>query len=1570
MAAASHISFWRNALSVLLSLSFAFPPALILQWPHGAQRYAVPASSPPSSRPSSPSSSSHLSKHRPRKTHVDFFQRATGKVGNFSVAFNDCTTPIAGLPITVTRTYDTRAASVSGDFGYGWRLAIADVRLSKTTNLGKNWFEQADFTGFLGSFSLIEAKAHIVTITFPDDKVYKFQGQLTPNSQLAGPITAGKYTFVPLAPTLGSLTLVGDNDILVNGIPDEQNPLVPCTLNDFGSGIPFNPTTFQLTMLDGTIYVIDQFQGLKSITDTNGNTVTVTPNGLISSTGKSIVFQRDAQSRITSVEDCTGNKMYYDYDSSGNLIKFTDRTGDITQFTFDNTHKLLSLIDPKGVTRSTNGYDNNGRLTSLTDAFGKSITYTHDIPGRSETITNRLGNSTNFIYDDDGNVIRKTDAAGGVISYSYDARDNLLSVTDAVGGVTSYSYDSFDNVTSVTAPFFQGGNPADFTTRFTYNNQQLRTSTTAPTGAVINEGYDASGTLTSATDENGNPIMARTYGSSGNLVTETDAMGTIAYDSDTSGFVSKLTSPVGRVTQFVNDASGNTQSMTTDGITTTFTLDGEGRKTSTDNGNGITASFSYDTKGTYKDINGPTLGHMQRAFDSMGQLQTYTAPNGGAESYGYDDDGQLNTLTEPNGRITQYDRDPVGRIKKITRPLINAVTQFEYDLAGRITKQTDAEGGITAFTYQPCPCGCGNTVHTMTNPRNFTWTSEGTTTQITLTDPLNRVSTIKKTGHGIPYEFDNPDGTKKVLTYLLTSALQEAQKFPLSVTDEGNHVRSFTYDNFLRLNSATDLSGSVFQYTYSMDGIQSVKDPLGATIFQYTYDSLRNRKTLTTGDNATTTILYGPNNRPSTVTLPSGTTVSLTYDNSQRVLSRTTNTGESAGFTYNVADQIATTQDATGTTSYLYDVDGRLAEIDYPTGASIRYTYDRVGRVLQIVTKALTTSQENVVSYGYDPAGNLTSIVDPLNGTTTFTYDEVNRCVQRVLPNGVKTVYGYNQRDQITSITHTDGNGVVLASANYTRQGIGEPSRIDREDGSYVLLNYDTALRITSESYYSAANLQQRQINYTYDLSGNRTTRTDSGNLTTYSYNPGYLLASGTGQTNESYTYDPNGNTTGISRSGYNLNLQHDSRGEVTSVQNQGTGIGVQYTYDSTGRRVKAATAGTVRQFLVGPANSGELESPHLITDGQGNVLAGYVYAGRMPIMKYSAAGPIYYLEDAVGSVLAATSPAGAKVGSRDYDSFGNVRNTTGVLADPANLAGGDFAFQGMWLESGTGIYHVRARDYDSATGRFLSGDPAEPDIRRPETLHRYIFANSNPQLFADPTGRFNLIEINVTSAIDSTLNTIKSYVGQKAKEEVRKFVGQVFADALGNLAQGFFPANILSKVTGAFKDGDAAPSVGNLFGQLAASVICGVIDIPNGFWVVPELTTSGDVVRNGLNCGSLGSDVGLTAEGNTRPDFIFTKSGRPPKNADGSHNSAWVIGDFKLSGNTLVKSYIDPGNQRDQWDSIVHYSVNHAMRASLFISVWPVKQENAGKISDLLVDTGIKEGAVVLLLSILDQPK
>jgi hypothetical protein len=51
------------------------------------------------------------------------------KLGRETLSVTDLTIPVAGVPLTITRSYDSLEAGKSFDFGFGWRLTFGDAKL-------------------------------------------------------------------------------------------------------------------------------------------------------------------------------------------------------------------------------------------------------------------------------------------------------------------------------------------------------------------------------------------------------------------------------------------------------------------------------------------------------------------------------------------------------------------------------------------------------------------------------------------------------------------------------------------------------------------------------------------------------------------------------------------------------------------------------------------------------------------------------------------------------------------------------------------------------------------------------------------------------------------------------------------------------------------------------------------------------------------------------------------------------------------------------------------------------------------------------------------------------------------------------------------------------------------------------------------------------------------------------------------------------------------------------------------------------------------------------------------------
>jgi RHS repeat-associated protein len=113
---------------------------------------------------------------------------------------------------------------------------------------------------------------------------------------------------------------------------------------------------------------------------------------------------------------------------------------------------------------------------------------------------------------------------------------------------------------------------------------------------------------------------------------------------------------------------------------------------------------------------------------------------------------------------------------------------------------------------------------------------------------------------------------------------------------------------------------------------------------------------------------------------------------------------------------------------------------------------------------------------------------------------------------------------------------------------------------------------------------------------------------------------------------------------------------------------------------------------------------------------------------------PSFYGYDGGGNVRQLTNAAGAVTDTYEYDAFGNSFTTSG--STPNN-----YLYGGEQYDPDLGLYYLRARYYNPATGRFVSRDPEEGWLTNPMTLHRYLYASGDAINRVDPSGRSDAAE-------------------------------------------------------------------------------------------------------------------------------------------------------------------------------------------------------------------------------------
>lgn len=91
------------------------------------------------------------------------------------------------------------------------------------------------------------------------------------------------------------------------------------------------------------------------------------------------------------------------------------------------------------------------------------------------------------------------------------------------------------------------------------------------------------------------------------------------------------------------------------------------------------------------------------------------------------------------------------------------------------------------------------------------------------------------------------------------------------------------------------------------------------------------------------------------------------------------------------------------------------------------------------------------------------------------------------------------------------------------------------------------------------------------------------------------------------------------------------------------------------------------------------------------------------------------------------TDPAGALLGSADYDVFGGVRVASGAASI--------FGFTGEQLDAETGYTFLRARYLDPVLGRFISADSVQPNAPGTQGWNPYSYVANNPTTWIDASG-------------------------------------------------------------------------------------------------------------------------------------------------------------------------------------------------------------------------------------------
>jgi len=553
-----------------------------------------------------------------------------------------------------------------------------------------------------------------------------------------------------------------------------------------------------------------------------------------------------------------------------------------------------------------------------------------------------------------------------------------------------------------------------------------------------------------------------------------------------------------------------------------------------------------------------------------------------------------------------------------------------------------------------------------------------------------RVRDVGLAGAGVPFEmtrsYTSADPTAGPLGPGWTHGLNSALLFPAAGVvvyrgPEGQQSRFVEGPG-----STLDPDPGVLGVLTVVSGGWRLTNPDGQYV---TFDSA-GRLTATRDRTGTGLALTYSGGRLVRVTDAAGRQVTMTNNSSGLVTRVTLPDGRFVNYSY-TSGLLTAVRDLRGqTTTYAYDVDGRLRLMRDPLGNEVRTAYDSAtGRVT-----SQTDPRGLVTTFAWDAATGRTTITRPDGGVWVEDYDG-NVLVSRTDALGQVTDYIYDEnvnlvgvRDELRRVTSMsfDAHGNMLTRTH---------PKVAGEAGGYTeSWTYNATNDVTSHTdrrgsrttyEYNGAALMIRAVDpngggtsYMYNLAGQVTSVTDPrGNTTTSEYNTAGGVAATVSPRGARTTFEydssgrllrtvnPLGNVAGGIPADHTTTFAYDDGGLVTSGTDAAGGVTL-HAYDLSGRRTSTTDpVGRVTTFAYDAA--GNRTS---ITDATGAVWStAYDPVGRVTEER-SPAGRATFTYDDVGNVLTETSPRGNATGATPgsfttrhrHDPVGNIVSTT----DPA----------------------------------------------------------------------------------------------------------------------------------------------------------------------------------------------------------------------------------------------------------------------------------------------------------------
>jgi RHS repeat-associated protein len=393
----------------------------------------------------------------------------------------------------------------------------------------------------------------------------------------------------------------------------------------------------------------DELEKLSTQYDPNGNIQSVHESYSGLTGVRENVKTYDDFDRMHTVTDAFGKLLTYGYDANGNRTFLIDPDGKTTLYAFDEANRLTSVT------------------VSGSSASGGGVTsYSYFNDSRLKRVESPADLQSEYQYDDAGRVATIANRMGtGVVSffsYEYDANGNRIEQSETNGGdaeLTTYRYDDADRLLRVVYP--------DQTTIYSYDEVGNRTTEVvhaATNGAVTKNwtlGYNSRHQLQSITD---------------NLNTTQSI-------------------------EYTFDANGNQTSKTQNDLTTHFTFDNRDRvavieRDLAGGGSELLGRYTYDYQGLRVEKRTES-GLIRYAYDDQSVLTQFGIDGLTLAKYEYGPD-RLLSLSQPGEGRQFYLFDALGSPVNLVDHEGTLQTRTQYDAWGNVRSEVGESWNPFGFT--------------------------------------------------------------------------------------------------------------------------------------------------------------------------------------------------------------------------------------------------------------------------------------------------------------------------------------------------------------------------------------------------------------------------------------------------------------------------------------------------------------------------------------------------------------------------------------------------------------------------------------------------------------------------------------------------------------------------------------------------------------------------------------------------------------------------------------------------------------------------------------------------------